>query len=126
MYKKLFAGLLLFGILTTILAACAIYDVSGPTGPTVHMGNANFNQPSITIPKGSSVALIDDVSVQHVIKNGTWQGGTMVLKQESGAPAVDVTFNGGDSASVGPFTTSGTFQLLCTIHPGMNLTVIVQ
>jgi plastocyanin len=126
MYKKIVAGLLLFGIFTTILASCAIYDEAGPTGPTVHMGNANFLQSTITISKGDSITVIDDVSVVHILKNGTWQGGTQVLKAEPGAPTVNVSFNGGDSASIGPFNTAGTFQILCTVHPGMNLTVTVQ
>ncbi|HEV2583800.1 MAG TPA: hypothetical protein VGT44_23295 [Ktedonobacteraceae bacterium] len=126
MYKKVFAGLLLFGILTTILAACAIYDEAGTGGPTVHMGNANFVQTTITISKGQSIDVVDDVAVTHILKNGTWNGGTQVLKSEAGAPTVNVTFNGGDSASIGPFNTAGQFQILCTVHPGMNLTVTVQ
>ena len=127
MYKKILVGLVLLGILTTTIAACGIYDVSNvPTGPTVHMGGANFLQPSITISKGQSINLIDDVAVQHIIKNGTWNGGSMNLTAESGAPSVNVTFNGNDSGSIGPFNTSGTFKLLCTVHQGMNLTVTVS
>ena len=50
MYKEILVGLVLFGILTTTIAACGIYDVSNtPTGPTVHMGGANFLQSSIKI-----------------------------------------------------------------------------
>jgi len=30
------------------------------------------------------------------------------------------------SGRIGPFTELGTFQLYCTIHPGMNLTVTVS
>jgi|SRR5579863_3310259 len=127
MYKKILVGLVLLGVLTTTLAACGIYDVSNvPSGPTVHMGTANFLQPSITISKGQSINLIDDVAVQHIIKNGTWNGSTPDLKAESGAPSVNDTFNGDDSAMIGPFNTSGTFLLLCTVHPGMNLKVIVS
>lgn len=127
MYRKLFLGICVFTVLAAILAACSIHDVSTqPTGPTVHMGGANFNQPSITIKKGDSLTLVDDVAVQHIIKNGTWQGTTQKPGAESGAPPVDVTLNGNDNATVGPFNTAGTFHLYCTIHPGMNLTVVVQ
>jgi len=126
MYKKVFVGLLLFAILTTTLAACAIRDESAASGPAAHMGNANFTTPSVTITKGSSLALVDDVSVEHIIKNGSWVNGKAVEKTEPGAPTVDLTFNGGDSATIGPFNTAGKFELYCTIHPGMNLTVIVQ
>ncbi len=127
MYKKILVGLVLFGILTTTIAACGIYDESSaPTGPTVHMGGANFLQSSITISKGQSIDLIDDVAVEHIIKNGTWNGNNQVLKAEPGAPTVNVTFNGNDTNSIGPFNTSGTFKLLCTVHPNMNLTVTVS
>lgn len=127
MYKKVLVGLVLLGILTTTIAACGIYDQSNvPTGPTVHMGGANFLQSSITISKGQSINFIDDVAVLHTITNGTWDGSSMVLKAEPGAPGVNVTFNGNDSSMVGPFNTSGTFKLLCTVHPNMNLTVIVS
>lgn len=127
MYKKILTLLVLFGILSTILAACAIYDESTvSSGPSVHMGNANFLQNSITISKGQSVDVIDDVSVAHTLKNGYWNGGTQVLKAESGAPTVNLNFTGGDSAMMGPFNTAGQFRILCTIHPGMNLTVTVN
>jgi plastocyanin len=29
-------------------------------------------------------------------------------------------------AWIGPFTTAGTFKFSCTVHPGMNLTVMIQ
>ena len=126
MYKKIVAGLLLFGILTTILAACAIYDEATAAGPTVHMGPANFVQSTITISKGDMLSVVDDVGVQHILKNGSWQGAKQVPATEPGAPTVNLTFNGGDSASIGPFNTAGQFHIYCTIHPGMNLTVTVH
>jgi plastocyanin len=126
MYKKIFIGLLVFGLLTTILTACAIYDQSSVSVPAAHMAGATFTQSSVTIKKGDMLKLVDDAAAQHIIKNGTWKGSTPEPKTESGAPTVDVTLNGNDSSTIGPFNTSGTFQLYCTIHPGMNLTVIVK
>ena len=126
MYKKILVGLLIFSVLTVILASCAIYDeASVPKGPEAHMAAASFIQSSVTIKKGDSLTLVDDSSAKHIINNGTWNGNTPNTKVESGAPAVNVTLNGNDSATVGPFNTSGKFQLYCTIHPGMNLTVNV-
>lgn len=37
----------------------------------------------------------------------------------------DVTVSGG-SIDIGPFATAGVFHLYCTIHQGMNLTIVVQ
>jgi len=99
---------------------------SGGT-PTVHMCGNNFEQSSITISKGQSLALVDDASAGHVIANGSWVNGSAQPGQELGAPVVNnLQFNGNDAHTIGPFNTAGTFHLYCTVHPGMNLTVIVQ
>src|SRR2546427_8347169 len=45
------------------------------TSATVHLGNTNFLQNSVTISKGGSVTLVDDVSVVHIIQNGSWING---------------------------------------------------
>jgi plastocyanin len=127
MYKKILVGFLVFGLLTAMLTACSIYDeATVPQGPQAHMAGASFLETSVNVKKGDMLTLVDDATAQHIIKNGTWNGNTAVPKTESGAPTVDVTLNGNDSATIGPFNTAGTFQLYCTIHPGMNLTVNVQ
>jgi plastocyanin len=48
--------------------------------------------------------------------------------QEYGAPVVNnMQFSGSDSSqTIGPFNTIGTFHLYCSVHLGINLTVIVQ
>lgn len=99
---------------------------TAPSTPTVHMNDANFVQASVTIPKGSALMLIDDAAVIHIIMNGSWVNGASEPVHESGAPMVTQQFQGNDSHDIGPFNTAGTFHLYCTIHPGMNLMVIVQ
>lgn len=96
--------------------------------PTVHLGAGTFNQTSITISKGSTLTLIDDGAFHHNISNGTWVNGQPVYNTETGEPAVrnkDLNTSGA-SLTVGPFTTAGTYHLLCSIHEGMTLTIIVQ
>lgn len=128
MSKKLFVMLLLCSTITLILAACSLSrSGSSTTGNEVHMSNTTFTQPSITIKKGESITLIDDGLIPHTIANGTWKNGTAQPIREPGAPIVkDVQINGNSSANVGPFTTAGTFELYCTIHTDMNLTVVVR
>ncbi|MGH2508726.1 MAG: cupredoxin domain-containing protein [Ktedonobacteraceae bacterium] len=126
MYKKIMIGIVLLALLTTLLTACSIHANTGPTGPAVHMANTNFLQPSINISKGASLTLINDVATQHIITNGTWVDSTAKPAKEPGAPTVNANFTGNDNASIGPFSTAGTYHLYCTIHPGMNLKVIVQ
>lgn len=94
--------------------------------PTVHMGAGGFVQPEVTIAKGSKLLLVDDSSVEHVLFNGSWQNGTPQLTQEPGAPVVSNVHLKGNSVTIGPFTTAGTYHIFCSLHQGMNLTIIVQ
>ena len=127
MYKKIFIVLLLFGLFSVLLAACAIRDTAETaSGPTVHMGGTDFIQHTITLQKGDMLNLVDDASSTHIIQNGTWVNGAAKPGAEPGAPTVNQTFNGNDSAPIGPFTNAGTFHLYCTIHQNINLTVTVQ
>ncbi len=126
MYKRISIGLALFGLLTVLLAACAIVDTSANTGPTVQMGGSTFTQTSITIHKGDMLNLVDTAPSPHTILNGSWVNGAAKPATEYGAPTVNVSFNGNDSGAIGPFNSAGTFHLYCSIHQNMNLTVTVQ
>ena len=131
--KKLiaiFVALSLFTILTA--ASCGGSGGGGGTGgsavPSVHMGTVNFVQPSVTISKGSSLNLIDDVAVLHIIGNGSWVNNVIKAAREPNAPIVNNVSisSAGQSITVGPFTSAGTYHLYCSVHLNMNLTVIVQ
>ena len=136
--KKLLLAFVVFGLLSALLVACGGGSSGSPPGgssgsgnsgntATVHMTDNNFAQPSVTISKGGSINLVDDTSAVHIISNGSWVNGSPQPKAESGAPVVSgLQFQGNDSHTVGPFNTAGTFHLYCTVHPNMNLTVIVQ
>ena len=127
--KKLIAIFVALGLLTVLTAAsCGGSGGGAGGGPSVHMGETTFLQPSVTISKGSSLNLIDDVAVTHIIGNGSWVNGTAKPSTEPGAPTVsNMQFtSAGQSQTIGPFNTSGTYHLYCSVHQGMNLTVIVQ
>ena len=128
MLKKLFIIPAISCLITLLLAACGTTSSATPAGHNeVHMTANTFAQASITIKKGESITLVDDTFVPHIIKNGTWENNVAKAAREPGAPEVNnVQISGNGTASIGPFTTAGTFKLYCTIHPGMNLTVIVQ
>ncbi|QBD81704.1 hypothetical protein EPA93_39335 [Ktedonosporobacter rubrisoli] len=129
--KKLIVALTLFGLIAIVFAACGGGADSGSSssassGPAVHMDDTHFLPTSITIPKGSKLDLINDTGTAHIIQNGTWKDMSARPSIEPGAPKVDVQSVGSGTQTIGPFTTAGTFQLYCTVHPGMNLTVIVK
>jgi plastocyanin len=130
-----FATLALCVAAAAALAACG--SSSGPSasapatmsdgGPAVHMDHAIFKATSVTVQPGQSLTLVADTFSPHVIANGSWQGGQPKPAREPGAPATnDLNIPGNGSAAIGPFSTAGTFQFYCTIHPKMNLTITVQ
>jgi plastocyanin len=133
--KKLIAIFVAFGVVAILTAACggSVGSVSstgsgGGGGQSVHMGETTFLQPSVTISKGSSLNLIDDVPVLHIIGNGSWVNNVAKPAREPGAPTVNNVqiSSAGQSITVGPFNTAGTYHLYCSVHLNMNLTVIVQ
>ena len=95
--------------------------------PTVHIGGAHFIQDIVLVPKGSRLRIVNDGSVEHILQNGRWSAnGTAQTVAEPGAPAVhNVDIKGGD-VEIGPFTTTGVFHIYCTLHTGMNLTIVVE
>jgi plastocyanin len=127
--KKLIAIFVALGLLTVLTAAsCGGSGGGAGGGPSVHMGETTFLQPSVTISKGSSLNLIDDVPVLHIIGNGSWVNNVTKPAIEPGAPVVNNVqiSSAGQSIAVGPFNTAGTYHLYCSVHLNMNLTVIVQ
>jgi len=122
------------GMVIGAILIAAIAQPGAPTAgttstngvPTVHMSAGNFDQPSITIAKGSKLLLVDDVAVLNILANGSWQHGAPQPEHEPGAPTVENVQVNGNSVELGPFATAGTYHLYCTLHPGMTLTIIVQ
>ncbi len=134
MSKKWLAVLfMIFSTVTVAVTACGSASISSSSSSAgmetqVHMNSTSFVQTGITIQKGHSVILVnDDAFTPHIIANGIWENGTPKSARETGAPSVNnVQINGKSSQTIGPFTTSGTFHFYCTVHPGMELAVIVQ
>jgi plastocyanin len=96
---------------------------------TVTMSDINFvpNNGSVTIKAGQAVKFVDPAGTGglHYLLTGT--KGT--LTPMTGAPAVlstpaGMTINAGDTKSI-TFANAGTFMITCTIHPYMEVTVVV-
>lgn len=124
------AGFVLGAFLVATLVAMTPQSSTGITTingtPAVHLGVSTFVQSTVTLSKGSKLALVDDGQFLHILDNGTWVNNTPHPASEGGAPVVHNLTVNGNTVEIGPFNTAGTFHLYCTIHPGMNLTISVQ
>ncbi len=125
LYCTIHTGMNLTVIISNGGSSSGSGNTGGSNGASVKLGLSTFEQTSVTIAKGSTLTLVDTQAVPHVIQNGSWVNGTAKPAKETGAPTVNQNFSGKDTHQVGPFNTAGTYHLFCTIHPGMNLTVIV-
>ncbi|HTI15635.1 MAG TPA: plastocyanin/azurin family copper-binding protein [Dictyobacter sp.] len=125
--KKIFFGLLGLTLISILFAACRVVDADTlPKNPKVTMGSSVFTTPSVTIHKGDKLDLVNTSSNTHTLLNGQWKGTTQDKTTEAGAPTVNGSTQPGQTLTVGPFNTAGTFHIYCDIHQGMNLVVIVQ
>ena len=120
-------GIALVSLIVSSVPQAGAGSSSSRGEPTIHMTANLFAQNVVLVPKGSKLLIVNDGSVEHILQNGSWDtSGTAHPGVESGAPTlrnVDIT-NG--SKEVGPFTTAGVYHIYCTVHPGMNLTIVVQ
>jgi plastocyanin len=144
MSKKIIAIFMLLSLVSVLIAACSrdanstssvgsnntastsIPATNGNSGNEVHLSVTSFAQGSITIAKGSKLTLVNDTPTVHNIQNGSWVNSSIKPLKENGAPPVNINFKGNDAQMIGPFPVAGTYHLYCSIHEGMNLTVIVQ
>jgi plastocyanin len=133
--KKLIFPLAMVAFL--ILAGCGATGNAqgGPGGgtatgtATITMDAVNFqpNNGKVTIKAGQAVTFSDPAATGglHILVVGT----NGALTPEPGAPAAlsasaGLTINAGDTKPI-TFATAGTFMITCTIHPYMEVTVVV-
>ena len=125
---KVLSGLVLgMFIIAAIVSTNPQDSRSAYSGMTVHMGPGQFLQTVVQVPKGGKLTIVDDGQFDHVLANGSWNSnGIAIPKVEPGmVPIPELAIHGG-SVEIGPFNTAGAFHIYCTIHRGMNLTVIVS
>jgi plastocyanin len=107
------------------LAACG---QSAPAANEVSMVAGDFSTTSITIPAGQAVHFTDPAGIggTHIICLGN--GGNCDTSAQ-GPQALEgggFTINSGDPSRDITFAAPGTYNITCSIHPSMNLTVTVR
>jgi plastocyanin len=89
-------------------------DGGGATGETVSLAGNQFSPSTLTIAAGTTVTFTDTAT--HTVTEGA--NGVAVddpIVDEQGGADVPVTFN-----------EPGTYNITCTIHPEMNMTITVE
>ena len=121
-------GIALVWLCSLALGACGTSSSQRPSNE-VDMGVAEFQESSITVQAGQSVQFVDPANGGgvHVICIGK---DSMCVPQ-AGAPAqlnvsTGIQVSPGDPPINVTFSTKGTYVVVCTIHPGMAVTIHVN
>lgn len=97
------------------------------TSQTISLSQVDFADHCVTVSANQPVTFDDPSSTGgfHIIctgANGSCQADANA-PSDLGAPGF--TIQPGEQKQI-TFTTAGTYKLACTVHPAMNMTVIVQ
>src|SRR5262245_1812521 len=92
----------------------------------VGMEQVGFDRDQITIQQGQELQFVNDSNFLPVIAPGS----TARVDADEGVPSFgpDVvrSIPRGDPFGTGPWTEPGTYHITCTLHPEMNLDVVVE
>ncbi len=115
-------------VMITLLIACGGSPAVQSDKPnTIKMDGHAFTVTTITIQKGSTLTFVNssDAGGLHILVVG--KDGQN--ESENGAPdfgSISGHRSGaGDTWTTSPWNVAGTYHVTCTVHPLMNLTVIV-
>ena len=139
MRKTGLIGLLALLCLTLALIGCGkqVGTTSNtPSAPpnTIGMGTTTFDQKSITVKANTPVHFVDTtggggVHIVCVAPGNSYSTNCQTASSAPNAPkellAPGMNFSPGDNKDI-TFTTAGTYNVVCTVHPGMQIVVTVQ
>ena len=113
MLRPVIASTVLGAAVGSLLAASVLFArADGPTG-TVSIDNFSFGPQTLTVKAGTTVTWMNRDDIPHGIASSN------NAFKKSGALDTD------DSYSF-TFTTPGTYQYFCYIHPHMTGTIVVE
>lgn len=111
------------GLLAGLLVP-ALTSSPKPLPPgAVGMTNGDFGPDSITLHMGERLTLMNNSHAVHIVGPGF----NNHVYPEPGVPMRGFHIMQTNSFFVtGPWKKAGTFTLTCSVHPGMNLSVVVK
>lgn len=112
------------GVMAGIFVPTVIVSTPKPTPPnTVGMNFMDFSKDVVTLHRGEWLTLVDSSRNIHSVgpgKNG------QIVSPVRGEPLTGFHMMETNAVyKTGPWLTPGTFHITCSIHPMMNLTVVV-
>jgi plastocyanin len=112
------------GIMAGIFLPTVIVSTPKPAPPhTVGMSFMDFTQTVVTLHRGDKLTVVNSSRDIHSI--GPGQNG-QIVSPVRGEPMTGYHLMGtNDVYTTGPWQTPGTYHVTCSIHPMMNLTVVV-
>ena len=87
---------------------------------------STFQASCVEVAKGSQLQIIPASQALHILDAGSWVDGKPVPMNEPGVSTVNNVQVTVSPVTIGPFTVAGTFHIYCSVHPNMNLTIVVQ
>lgn len=120
-------GMLLLGTTASFSGTSTSTTGQGNHTEVVHLSSATFAPDIIALHTGETLTVVDDSPTPHILANGSWSASNQAqAATESGAPTINNVELNNNTKVFGPYTTPGTYHIYCTVHPGMNLTIVVQ
>jgi plastocyanin len=96
-------------------------------GATVPMVFTEFKPTDFAIKAGQTLTFENENPIKHVIVEGAWKAGSDGLRTEGKDDGTfSLTVNKKGDKVEHTFDKPGTYQFFCTIHFGMNGTVVVS
>jgi plastocyanin len=118
-----------------VLAACgsggesdgAAASSKGADGATVDTALLAFSPATVRVMKDQTVTWVGGDNIAHVLVQGSYEvGGDGLRTQEADDHTFSLKLNRKGQRVSHTYTTAGTFTYFCTIHRGMNGTVVVS
>ena len=92
----------------------------------VGMEQVRFDRDVIRIRQGQIIEFVNNSNFLHVLAPGDRARVSEAVGVPSFGPDNVRSMPRGEPFATGPWDTPGTFQLTCTLHPEMNLDVLVE
>jgi len=92
----------------------------------VGMEQVSFDRDVITIRRGQTIQFVNNSNFLHVLAPGERARVADAPGVPSFGPDDVRSMPRGDPFTVGPWEEPGSFDLTCTLHPEMNLEVVVE